>query len=205
MSNSSIETSAIKLSILNVSSVVLKTGVWVRWCTACRALFGTTLHHCHAHRALARLQFNQAPPPLLRPFIMPASLSFFTRGALRIVRLGGVLATRIAAACLRNFAGPILVGIGNEALTRVRLFAEDRADRFVLSFPVFVLLTPSSAYARLGQFCREFCTALSRGDIPRSKYLAGCIAQVAGEIFVLRFGVRLLDIAVSFFFLLLEH
>lgn len=46
---------------------------------------------------------------------------------------------------------------------------------------------------RLAQLVDDFWTSLDRGDIPRLEYMGGRIALLAGEVFLLRIAIRILE------------
>ena len=67
-----------------------------------------------------------------------------------------------------------------------------------LSF--FSLLMFSSAHARFEPIANGFCVALRNGNIPAMKDAAVATAWLVVEIVLLHFVVRVLEMAVCFFF-----
>jgi hypothetical protein len=106
-------------------------GVWLRWCTARRVLFGITVRHRHTHRALARLQLDYPPTP----FAMPASL--FPQ-APHIIRYGEELIASVVATRAYAWVCPIVVGAVRETLEQVHLFVVDWTVRCVSIFSTFI-------------------------------------------------------------------
>lgn len=132
----------------------------------------TTVRRHQVHRTLSRLQFEQA-------FLFTFSH--------------------------RSLYQPLLTSFykvppGSFATAETLWFGVDWTARYALFVPILALVIFSSAYARLGQFINEFCFALNPGNIPRLRYVAGCIGVLlAGEVVLLRFPVHLLQTAVSLF------
>jgi len=150
----------------------------------------------HAHRALARLQLEQAS---LSSFFMPSFLQSLQ--GTRIVRSGQDIVARVFAARPYIWARPILVEARAEVLARGHTFAIDWRSRCVSFLFILVLLMFSSVYARLGQISDEIWLSLNDGDFARLKDLAGHFVLLAGEATLLYFVVHFLEQAVSHFIL----
>jgi hypothetical protein len=60
-----------------------------------------------------------------------------------------------------------------------------------------VLLMFSSAHGQFVYFTGAFCDALRRADFPQLKYTMAQVALLAGEVFLLRIAIGLLEKAVS--------